>query len=163
MPLDMKKADMSEVFLGVRKELANLAEELRRNYPFRAEDKPQEFSKNLMLDRFLLEFSFATDGLSLRERTVLDFLSRCMEVQRKLYSCYAPPDPRPVTQSLASELDVELLMLCYLDRFMVTGDWRFINTVLKVLDGILIAPMVCLGSSLRCVAEQCLVEMIQNA
>lgn len=76
------------------------------------------------------------------DRVTLERLSRKAEVARKLYRSYQPDLSKPASQEPARPEFALYLAVYYLHAGCALGDWKWINTGVKMTEGIVEVPVL---------------------
>lgn len=92
-------------------------------------------------------------SLDTEDLLTLDKLARKIEIAGTLYQAYSSNFKSTPDAEIASAEAVDALLMIFLMAFHQTGDWRYLNTVLKAVDGVLKQPRPASSSSLK---EYCL-------
>lgn len=115
------------------------------------------------LRTFLRSRTLDETGGSAEEKRVLDALSRKLEIRGELHCCYELPGFKPSPLRLAEPRDVDAFLTFMLLRFAQSGDYRLLNTVLKVSAGELRIPTYAPASALRALLETCMASLSDDA
>jgi hypothetical protein len=116
------------------------------------------------VEPFLMVLTSARDVLANASRDPLERLRRKVEVARHLYAYYDAASWKPCTVELADPGYVSLLCAFYLTWADRNGDLVALNAALKMMDGILLAPIIPKDPSLDDWAEYLLERIhITNA
>ncbi|MHC5113734.1 MAG: hypothetical protein ACYTGP_04825 [Planctomycetota bacterium] len=89
----------------------------------------------------------------------LDQLARKVEVARRLWAFYEPDLSRPVERTLVHDAYAAHLCAVFLSTAARTADPKFLNTAVKMLDGMLLEPALAGDAVLAETAEE-LVRML---
>jgi len=122
-------------------DLAELARALFRDFPAPA-DAP-----DFDTERFIRSLDF--DDVASCDRTTLERLTRKIEVARKLYQAYQPDLSKASSETPVRVGFVLYLMLYYIHAGRLLGDWKWVNTGVKMMEGILLVPEVDVPASIR--------------
>lgn len=105
---------------------------------------------------FLTDCVRTDDVLRADNRTKLTALRRKVEVARKLAAHYESDLRKPSDDAVADPQYALLLCACYLALADKAGDIESLNAALKMMDGILLAPVLPADSGLDRWAERIL-------
>ena len=115
------------------------------------------------LRTFLRNRTLDETGGSAEEMRVLDALSRKLEIRGELHCCYELPGFTPSPVRFAEPRDVDAFLTFLLLRFAQSGDYRFLNTVLKISAAELRIPTYEPAPALRALLETCMASLSDDA
>ena len=100
-------------------------------------------------ERFIA--SLDPKNVELCDRVTLERLTRKIEVARKLYQAYQPDLSKATSDVPARSEFAVYLAIYYLHAGYSLGDWKWINTGVKMTEGILLVPALDVPAELKSV------------
>lgn len=103
--------------------------------------------------------SFVADLLTLQESETtmgLETLCKKIEVSRRLRLFYSTDLSKPLSEETPASGYAEALAAAFLHFGLARGDWKWLNTVLKMEWGILLSPTFVLPGSLSPILSEAL-------
>lgn len=98
-------------------------------------------------ERFIV--SLDPEQVASCDRATLERLTRKIEVARKLYQSYQPDLSKPSSQTPVRSAFALYLTVFYFHAGLVLGDWKWINTGVKMTEGILLVPALDIPAAIR--------------
>jgi hypothetical protein len=120
-------------------------------------EKPGKFNVAHFLTH-LMAGNYTASNLNTLEK-----LCKKVEVSKKLFLYYDPLLQKPLTTDSISQAVCDKLVCHLLLAFIYSGNYKFCNSLLKILDGILIIPIYQISDQLKSLCEEILYVMLATA
>ncbi len=94
------------------------------------------------------------------EILIFEILAKKVEVSKKIHKYYNKNDFKSIGDEYISSKFGHLMICHYMSLFLFLDDYKYVNTLLKILDNILMSPLLNIPLELRIICEKFLKNVI---